>query len=169
MSDRSQHIFLFDIDGTLLKGSTAVHRDAFRYAFQHVYGVDASLDEISAAGRTDTWLLAEPLRRRGLDDTAIWEGMGEAFRSMEDYVDEHLGDLRGNVLPGVPALLAALHDQGYVLGLLTGNLRRVALAKLRHAGLASYLTPAASARSRSSAAVWFRWRSPKQLRKRGER
>lgn len=138
MPDGIQRLFLFDIDGTLLKGSTAVHRDAFRQAFQRVYGLSLSLDGISAAGRTDTWLLAEPLRRHGLNDASIWERMPEAFRLMEEYVDEHLGDLRDNVLPGAPDVLAALHERGYLLGLLTGNLRSIALAKMRHAGLAGY-------------------------------
>ena len=57
-------LYLFDIDWTLIRGGTPAHREAFTPAYREVYGLDLSLDGISAAGRTDTWLLAEPLRRR---------------------------------------------------------------------------------------------------------
>jgi phosphoglycolate phosphatase-like HAD superfamily hydrolase len=132
------YLFLFDIDGTILRGSTRVHRDAFARAFRSVYGVEADLDGISAAGRTDTWLLAEPLRRLGVGDPEIWGRMPEAFRVMEAYVDEHLGDLSDKVLPGVPEVLEGLSERGQLLGLLTGNLSGIAAAKMRHAGLARY-------------------------------
>jgi phosphoglycolate phosphatase-like HAD superfamily hydrolase len=132
-------LFLFDIDGTLLKGSTAVHRDAFAHAYRAVYGLPLSLEGVAAAGRTDTWLLVQPLRSYGLDDTQIWEKMPQAFAAMEDYVEEHLGDLRDKVLPGVTEVLAGLHARGHLLGLLTGNLARIARAKMRRAGLSTFV------------------------------
>lgn len=131
-------LFLFDIDGTLIRGGTPAHREAFAHAFRTVYDLNLNLDGVAAGGRTDTWLLAEPLRRHGLSDDQIWRHMRRAFDVMEDYVDEHLGDLRDRVLPGVPELLEQLHARGQLLGLLTGNLARVAMAKMRHAGLARY-------------------------------
>src|SRR5919202_6313087 len=132
-------LFLFDIDGTLLKGSTAIHRDAFAHAYRTVYGLPLSLEGVSAAGRTDTWLLAEPLRRHGVDEDRIWESMPRAFAVMEQYVEEHLGDLRPYLLPGAAEVFAGLHGRGHLLGLLTGNLMRIALAKMRHAELLQYV------------------------------
>lgn len=134
----SPALFLFDIDGTILRGSTKVHRDAFAHAYRAVYGIDASLDGIAAAGRTDTWLLEQPLRRAGIPDEEIRARMPAAFASMEAYVDQNLGDLHDRVLPGVRHTLAELHERAQLLGLLTGNLRGIALAKMRKAGLASY-------------------------------
>lgn len=131
-------LFLFDIDGTLMKGGTVVHRESFAHAFATVYGLELSLDGIPAGGRTDTWLLAEPLRHRGMSDEEIWARMPEAFSVMQEYVEAHLGDLRHFVLPGVPGLLEQLRARGELLGLLTGNLSRIAFAKLRHAGLGGY-------------------------------
>lgn len=131
-------LFLFDIDGTILRGSTAVHRDAFAHAYQSVYGVQATLDGVVAAGRTDTWLLEQPLRREGVPEDEIRAGMPEAFAAMEAYVDQHLGDLRDRVLPGVRKVLEDLDARGELLGLLTGNLRGIAMAKMRKAGLARY-------------------------------
>lgn len=131
-------LFLFDIDGTILRGSTAVHREAFAHAYQQVYGLPLTLDGVSAAGRTDTWLLAEPLRRHGVPDAEIWPRMPQAFDRMQEYVDTRLPDLRPNLLPGVPEVLAELDRRGHLLGLLTGNLSGIAAAKLRAAGLARY-------------------------------
>lgn len=133
-------LFLFDIDGTLMKGGTGVHRASFGHAFSTVYGLDLSLDGIPAGGRTDTWLLAEPLRRYGLTDDEIWAKMPHAFEAIQDYAEQYLGDLSQFVLPGVPELLERLRSGGELMGLLTGNLSRVAHAKLRHAGLGGYFT-----------------------------
>jgi phosphoglycolate phosphatase-like HAD superfamily hydrolase len=131
-------LVLFDIDGTLIRAGTEVHRAAFAHAFRTIYGRDLSLDGISAAGRTDTWLLYEPLRRAGLGSAASAALASAAFEAMATYVDAHLGDLRDRVLPGVPQTLAELHRRGAILGLLTGNLERIARVKLRHAGLEGY-------------------------------
>jgi phosphoglycolate phosphatase len=131
-------LFLFDIDGTILRGGTAVHRDAFAHAFRTVYDTPLSLDAVVAAGRTDTWLLIEPLRRSGMTDAAIWDNMPRAFVVMEEYVNQNVTDMRGSVLPGVREVLARLEDKGCLLGLLTGNLSGIAYAKMRQAGLAQY-------------------------------
>lgn len=131
-------LFLFDIDGTLLRGSTQVHRQAFAEVFKSFYGIDTSLDGLQAAGRTDTWLFEEPLRHAGLPESDIRKCMPEAFKAMEAYVDQHLDDLHDKVLPGVRQVLAALDEDGALLGLLTGNLRGIAFAKMRKAGLAQY-------------------------------
>jgi phosphoglycolate phosphatase len=99
-----------------------------------------TLDTVVAAGRTDTWLLVEPLRRSGVASAEIWEGMPRAFSLMDEYVEEHIADLRKNVLPGVSEVLARLQHLGCMLGLLTGNLSRIARAKMRAAGLDQYFS-----------------------------
>ena len=103
-----------------------------------MYGLPLGLDGVVAAGRTDTWLLAEPLRRHGVADADIWAGMARAFEVMEEFVDHHMTDLRSAILPGVPEVLAGLTAHGSRLGLLTGNLSGIARSKMRHAGLAAY-------------------------------
>lgn len=133
-------LFLFDIDWTLLRGGTPSHRDAFAHAFRAIYDLPLSLDGISAAGRTDAWLLAEPLRRHGVPEETIVPKVPAAFALMQEYVEERLGDIRDWVLPGVRDVLADLHSTGAILGLLTGNLSRIAWAKMRHAGLDQYFT-----------------------------
>lgn len=131
-------LYLFDIDGTILRGGTAVHRDAFAHVFRTVYHQQLSLDGTLAAGRTDMWLLVEPLRAHGLTDAEIWAGMPRAFAAMEEYVHEHIRDLSGSVLPGVREVLQHLAGAGCTLALLTGNLSGIAHAKMRAAGLGEY-------------------------------
>jgi phosphoglycolate phosphatase len=128
-------LYLFDIDGTLIRAGTKVHREAFSHAYRTVYGLPLSLDGVAAAGRTDTWLLAEPLLRHGWSQEEIDRGKPEAFRAIERFTDSHLSDLRDRVLPGVVEVLTRLRAGGYLLGLLTGNLSGVARVKLHHAGL----------------------------------
>ena len=131
-------LYLFDIDGTLLAGAATVHRHAFVHAFREVYGLTLSLDGLLSAGRTDSWLLREPLRRCGLSDEQIARGRTEAFAAMEAYVRDHPTDLRHAVLPGVHEVLRGLGSRGKLLGLLTGNLQGIAWVKLQQAGLAAY-------------------------------
>ncbi len=133
-----QRLFLWDIDGTLLRGAANVHRDAFAHAFSTVYHLPLSLNDIHTPGRTDTWLLLEALRRHGVDDDEARRHMSEAFRVMEQYVRNHPQDLRSRVLPGVPGVLDGMRRRGHLLGLLSGNLRGIAMEKMRQARLAPY-------------------------------
>jgi phosphoglycolate phosphatase len=136
--DTISGLALFDIDGTLLRAGTDVHRAAFTHMYAEVYGLEASLDGINAAGRTDTWLLFQPLLRENLAVEQIQARLPAAFRSMCEFVDRHLGDLSHCVLPGVHETLTTLHESGILLGLITGNLERIAHAKMRKAGLDRY-------------------------------
>lgn len=99
-----------------------------------------TLDAFDAAGRTDTWLLVEPLRRSGVPAAEIRDGMPRAFSIMQDYVDEHIVDMQKLVLPGVREVLSQLQRMGCMLGLLTGNLSRIAHAKMRASGLDEYFS-----------------------------
>src|SRR5579859_2235798 len=136
--DHHTALFLFDIDGTLIKSGTSVHHEAFTRAFQQVYGLPLDLTGISPAGRTDRWLLHEALRRQGVSEARIRERLHDAFELMGDWVERYQTDLRERVLPGVPQVLESLNAHGQWLGLLTGNVARVARAKIRHAGLERY-------------------------------
>jgi phosphoglycolate phosphatase-like HAD superfamily hydrolase len=64
--------------------------------------------------------------------------MPAAFERMQAYVERRIEDLRQNLLPGVADVVAELDRRGQLLGLLTGNLSRIAAAKMRAAGLARY-------------------------------
>ncbi|MGI8825704.1 MAG: HAD family hydrolase [Chloroflexota bacterium] len=133
-------MYLFDIDGTLLRGATGVHREAFSHVCSAVYGLNLSLDGIVTAGRTDSWIFAEVLRLHGVAEDVISAGMRTAFEVMVKYVQEKPCDLTHTVLPGVRDVLDGLRREGRVLGLLTGNLSGIAWTKLAQADIAKYFT-----------------------------
>jgi phosphoglycolate phosphatase-like HAD superfamily hydrolase len=127
-------LVLFDIDGTLLRGGNSTHARAFEVACQQVFGVSGDLSETDLAGRTDRYILQAVLERSNIQ--ASEAEVLASFELMEAYVEQALTEsLVDRVLPGVPDLLTALGAAGHQLGLVTGNLPRIARVKLQQAGL----------------------------------
>ena len=62
---------LFDIDGTLFKAGDKTHADAFKHAFKTVYGIPAVQTDIYPEGMTDSQIIVEVLRLRGLTSAEI--------------------------------------------------------------------------------------------------
>jgi phosphoglycolate phosphatase len=132
----SSRLLLWDIDGTLLLSSGAGMR-ALEVALPRVFRVQGSLADIEYAGRTDRWILRQVFAKFGLPATE------ENFaRYTAGYLAELPAQLAGSaarVLPGVTALLeAAAGRDDITQGLLTGNLRGGAEAKLNRFGLWRY-------------------------------
>ena len=125
---------LFDIDGTLLitGGAGAA---SWRLAFDELYGIPADIGKFTDAGMTDpdvgrrtfqAVLHREPERK---EFTRLLERrlhyLHRTVAESEDY----------QVLPGVHELLPRLIDDGYLLGLVTGNVEAAAHVKLHRAQL----------------------------------
>jgi phosphoglycolate phosphatase len=125
---------LFDIDGTLLitGGAGAA---SWRLAFDELYGIPADIGEFTDAGMTDpevgrktfqAVLHRKPERK---EFTRLLERrlhyLHRTVAEAEDY----------RVLPGVAELLPRLINDGYLLGLVTGNVEAAAHIKLHRAGL----------------------------------
>jgi phosphoglycolate phosphatase len=125
---------LFDIDGTLIStgGAGAV---AWRRAFEELYGIPADINTFTHAGMTDpevgrlTFIGAvgrEPERREFARVMARRQHhLHAAVAESESY----------RVLDGVEELLPRLVDEGYLLGLTTGNTEAAAHIKLSRASL----------------------------------
>lgn len=138
-------LLLFDIDGTLVEpGASRSHLAAVHAAIRDVYGMpDPAAAGIRASGKTDLRIAAEILAAGGYTH--------EHFRLHADrycaaaaaqYETRCPTDLSGYVIDGIPALLAGLAARTDVrLGLLTGNIRKIALRKLDAAGLAGFFSP----------------------------
>ena len=129
-------LLLFDIDGTLLTTGGCGER-ALRLAVRDTFGVEDDLREIEIAGRTDTGIARQLLRKYGREETDA-----EVATILTNYL-RHLPTLlptaQGRLLPGVEALLPALKNRSdVVLALLTGNLERGAEHKLSHYGVLSF-------------------------------
>lgn len=129
-------LVLFDIDGTLLWTDGAGRRAVYR-ALAEVYGA-AVPAEHEFDGKTDPQIVRELMLRAGVDDAAVERGLP---RAIERYVAElraELGDVdHGHkVYPGIRDLLDRLDARDDVmLGLLTGNVRAGAAAKLAAVGI----------------------------------
>lgn len=128
-----KYLLLWDIDGTLIASGGAGMR-ALQVALRRVFGIDGSLADIDFAGRTDPWIMREVFRKFGLSETA-----GNFSRYFEGYIaalPAELANPHARVLPGVREILRSATAHGAIAqGLLTGNLRRGAQAKLGHHGL----------------------------------
>lgn len=130
--------FLFDIDGTLLK-LPHVGRIAFGRAFRDAYGIDyPNIPGLTFVGATDTAVVREMAHDCRLVSTPAKEEY--FFGRLARYLDDAMDATPPIVLPGVPALLAALAARGDALGLVTGNVRPTAWCKVRHARLDAYFT-----------------------------
>jgi phosphoglycolate phosphatase-like HAD superfamily hydrolase len=133
-------LFLFDIDGTLLRRMPPAHRQAICDAARAVYGVElAPADMGGTAGMTDTAIARRCLLAHGLAPDAIAAGLPAFFAAAADAYAHHVpADLRPYHTPHAEQTLDWLAGRGASLGLVTGNVERIAWIKLEAAGLASY-------------------------------
>lgn len=131
----SADAYLFDIDGTLLNCSDAVHFHAFHRAFREVMGVEASLDGLLLHGNTDTGILRAALQREGISDAAISARMQPIVDRMCDDVARNQAQMKPHICPSIPELLASLAAKGKLVGTASGNLETIAWIKLKRAGL----------------------------------
>jgi phosphoglycolate phosphatase len=131
----SPTLVLFDIDGTLMRGAGAHHKEALLEGIRRVTGLDASFAGIETAGRLDMDLIAALLHAAGVRaEEHVVQRI--AHESQLAYVANCSHDLRPFVCPGAPELLAQLARRGVAIGLVTGNLsaigwRKMELAKLK--------------------------------------
>ena len=127
--------YLFDIDGTLLHCTDAVHYFAFCDALGSLAGRPMNLDGVTAHGNTDVGIMRDALQLASVPEQDWRPKLTEAQASICRFVEERKQDLRVTVLPGVAAVLDHLRSRGAVLGVATGNLEGVGKLKLGSCGL----------------------------------
>jgi phosphoglycolate phosphatase-like HAD superfamily hydrolase len=138
-------LLLFDIDGTLLEGTTPLVAAAMRAALSEVHGVDTRLirTRIETAGRTDGEIARAILLDAGVSAERI-DGLADAVREhcCRSFARLLPDDISSAVLPGVRDLLDWLARQANVkLGPLTGNFEPIARLKLARAGIGGAFAP----------------------------
>jgi phosphoglycolate phosphatase-like HAD superfamily hydrolase len=128
-------LYLFDIDGTLLRAGGAGAR-ALDNVFARRHGLSRAMHGIDAGGRTDPWLVAQVFERR--------IGRAPTAEEVDAILDEYVGELEREltisaslkVLPFVVEALTHLEGCERVgIGIATGNIERGARIKLERAGL----------------------------------
>ncbi|HJR66961.1 MAG TPA: HAD hydrolase-like protein [Gemmatimonadaceae bacterium] len=133
-TERPVRLVLFDIDGTILKSNGAGRR-AMLTALREVFGTPGPEDH-RYDGKTDPQIVREVMRLEGHHDAHIDERMDVLMSLYLSRLEHELQHVDTLVHPGIFELLATLEGRkDTVLGLLTGNLREGAYAKLRAAGI----------------------------------
>jgi phosphoglycolate phosphatase len=125
---------LFDIDGTLLVSGGA-GAASWRLAFDELYGIPADIGAFTDAGMTDP-----EVGRKTFESVLGRKPERKEFvRLLErrlHYLHQTVADSPDyRVLAGVEELLPRLIEEGYLLGLVTGNVEAAAHVKLHRARL----------------------------------
>jgi phosphoglycolate phosphatase-like HAD superfamily hydrolase len=132
----NRKLLLFDIDGTLLDTGGAGGSSLLDAAEEVLQVSRTELPPLDLAGATDSGVV----RKLFNDAKQTWTAeRADAFHT--SYLSKlhmrlHHESFDGRLLEGVESLLAALqNNEQFVLGLLTGNLRRGADLKLKRFGI----------------------------------
>lgn len=125
-----KYLLLWDIDGTLIKGSGVGVR-AILLAMKRLYGIDVSLDGYDYRGRTDILIAQWLLPQHGIEATN--ENITAYLNAYLNALEELLAPTERNHMPGIVEILELAHQRpDIVQALLTGNLERGAFIKLKH-------------------------------------
>lgn len=120
-------------------GGNTVHHAAIVAGLETVYGLDLEgfrFRTLEPWGKTDLQIALDALRAHDVDEeiqTALLEEW--AARSQSLHADLAAEGEVPLAAPGAATTLARLESLGALLGLVTGNLREIALRKLALAGL----------------------------------
>lgn len=142
-NDNAVRVVLFDIDGTLIQTvRRGEYRGLIHAMLMEIFGTCGKINEVDFAGKTDLAIYREALECEGISPAHI----RERLPLVEAATVEILNRLASTgevfrLCPGVQELLDALtEDSRFVPSLLTGNVERLAEAKLRVAGIWHYFT-----------------------------
>ncbi|MDO9026563.1 MAG: haloacid dehalogenase-like hydrolase, partial [bacterium] len=127
-SNKYTHLVLFDIDGTLVHCGAAPRR-VFKQALLDVFGTAGPIDNWIFDGKTDPMIVQELMAAAGVPCS---KEMTE--RALDPYSAALQTELPKapdkKIYPGVRELLEELGKHPVLLGLLTGNIKPGARAKL---------------------------------------
>ena len=134
----SADAYLFDIDGTLLNTRDAIHYFAFRNALKKIWGFDATIDGVPVHGNTDIGILRAVCRLQGVTDTDFEAHLPQIIDLMSAEVASRKSEIRADICPSIPELLAELQRRNKLIGVVTGNFERIGWSKLEASGLRPY-------------------------------
>lgn len=139
MAEDPYRILLFDIDGTLVSTGGA-GAEAWKRAFDELYGIPADIGQFTDAGMTDPDVGAKTFEAvLGREPTP--HELAQVVQRRLEHLPAAVAESEGyRVLPGVPERLRQLSRDGHLLGIITGNGDGAAYIKLERAGLGRWFT-----------------------------
>jgi phosphoglycolate phosphatase-like HAD superfamily hydrolase len=132
--------YVFDIDGTLLTTRDLVHWNGLRRAMLEAYGIDTTIDGLPYHGKTDIAILRMAMERCGISGTYFENKLPVALACICREVSTNHTDIRAEVCPSIPELLALLRSREKLLGTASGNLEIVGWHKIAAAGLRQFFS-----------------------------
>lgn len=150
------HIFLFDIDQTLIRTS-GVGTAAMNITLERLIGVPDAFARVDFKGRTDRAIIRDALVEHGGVPDDLEDFITAFEAAYAPVIEEQMQRRGGVVLPGVREMLEAVAAlPGVRLGVATGNFRRAALTKLRYFELDRYFAAGGFADDAEDRAVLVR-------------
>ncbi|MBI4029988.1 HAD hydrolase-like protein [Candidatus Berkelbacteria bacterium] len=129
-------LILFDIDKTLVKEMER-SKNPWPEAFEQVYGINCPVTVANANshGMTHKQIAIETLKNQGFQEKEILDKLDLFIKTFEKIYLESLENGKIILFDKIPELLQKLSKEGHVLGLITGNTKIIAYAKLKKAGI----------------------------------
>ena len=124
----------FDIDNTLIQSSSG-HVAALLGAIREVYGLEVSINVINHHGMTDPEIITRILAEYEVNLADIEIGLQDCLDCMPFKYAEIVESEKIVMMEGAVDLISKLEHNGFVLGLVTGNLEKIARAKLKKIGI----------------------------------
>lgn len=134
-----KQLVLFDIDGTLIDHIPSKKWPSFfrfRYAIKKVFGVEAIVDPVTNYnGWVDLQIAADMVKSYGITRETVLAKSSLYAEALHEFALTCVTrtDKLYVAIPEAVALSQHLHTAGFPLGLLTGNVERMARWKLTHA------------------------------------
>jgi len=131
------YLATFDIDNTLIQSSTG-HVQALIAAIKEIYDLETSINVINHHGMTDQEIINRILAAHHVEPKVISAGLIRCMDYMQLLYARTVKAEHICMLDGVVDLLNELDHYGFLLGLVTGNLEKIARAKLEKIGISHF-------------------------------
>jgi phosphoglycolate phosphatase-like HAD superfamily hydrolase len=136
-------------------------------AMRELYGRSVRMEGVPVQGSTDPIILLKALERAGVNEAEGRAALREAMERMCSEVEARSDELRPVLCEAVPKLLAELKGMGKLMGLTSGNVERIAWAKLKAAEIDQYFCFGSFSDRNETRTEIFRWGAEEARRRLG--
>ncbi len=132
-------LILMDIDGTMMRWHRGISQKIVRYVLEEGLQLTVPNDFHAQLGcKTDFQIIGESCEKLGVERSIIHHRRDAILHAITAITESFASPENMIAMQGVHELMQSCEEAGYTLGLLTGNIRATAFAKLAPAGYAQY-------------------------------